>query len=128
MKTRHIVRLVASAALALIVSTSAITPQPAQADGFGHDLVIGNATRSNASFLVCQNWGSTGCAANSSRKYLAPGKNTKTAFGWADADGVFIGPHCSLTTGRAALSGGTSGKWVKLAGAFGLTVIYNYYC
>lgn len=71
---------------ALVMTTSSVVAAP-NAQAKAGDLVIYNSSSSTNYLLVCKDWTGTKCSGNTWYG-LNPGKNTKTAFGWADADAV----------------------------------------
>lgn len=100
------------AGLAIILAGLVATSAPASA-ATSHNAVIKYASGAASSIQVCHYAQSpTSCA--SGVRWLGRGQNTKTAFGWADADLFW------LNSGQSA--GGYRGpRWVKVAGCYGCT-------
>lgn len=133
------------AAMALSAGTAAATPASSEADAAVargvaqsvkakqfraagiNDAVVRyiGGKRASSSLLVCKDWGSATCATKSSREYLKKNNNTKTAFKWSDADGVYHpGRNCTLTAKWGILKKTykkKSGTWLKLHGLNGGT-------
>ena len=117
--------LLAAAAATLLVA------QPALADT-GRASITNSGSRD---FQVCRSASSeTTCGVSSTT--LRPGQNTASTFGWADADLVWASAGCQLQTwdwnaytGNAwqpFASGGSSGRWIKLAGNPAGTRTYSF--
>lgn len=112
------------AALVLIFSAGAAAPS-AQAV-VPNDAVIAydSGLHGPSQVLVCKNWGTTGCAASSPKKWLANGRDTKSAYGWADADGFqHPGGNCTATVTNPLWSKKSYEKasktWIKVSGTMG---------
>lgn len=89
------------------------------------DLVIRNSSSSQSYLLVCKDWTGTTCAG--SYYYLWPGKNTKDAFGWVDADAVLLtsSKRYYVSTNNWSVYNGCGGKNVEVkrpGSAYGSTV------
>lgn len=96
-------------------------------DGLGHNAVIRHSPYSDRSTVyICKNWGESTCKSTSPKRDLYRGDNTKTAFGWADADGFYLpsGYDASVTyhIGRF-----TSTGWHKVSGCGGCTRVVELY-
>ena len=95
-----------------------------------HDAVIMSSTASDAPFVACANWAELACKdAAADRRELAPGQNTRTAFGWADADGFLVAQGCTMQISsdrRGQLIRGP--RWFKVVGFLGLTQELTYTC
>jgi len=108
---------VASVGAGLFLVAASLAGAAAPASASTHDAVIKYASGAASSIQVCHSAASpTSCA--SGVAWLPKGKNTKTYFGWADADLFW------LNSGQSA--GGFRGPtWVKVAGCNGCT--YSVY-
>ena len=95
-----------------------------------HDAVIKSSPDSNADFVACGAWADLICKDSApDRRELAPGENTRTAFGWPDADGFLVAPGCTMRISGDRRSEVISGpRWFKVVGFFGLTQELTYTC
>jgi hypothetical protein len=114
--------LLAVVTAATVMTGFAASASPAQAAT--HDAVIKHINGSSSDrplLVICKNWGSTSCASTSPLGTLAVGENSKTKYGWTDADGAFAPAGCTLTIKgltQAEYFGGSSGKWIKVEGSY----------
>jgi hypothetical protein len=118
------------AILTIVCGTILGVPTAALADGVGHDAVLQNQSYSYYTITVCHNAASDTSCVPGSYGFLSPGQNTKSKYGWADADGMWCpkGWWCEIfhNTFRGSGSGWGS-RFIKIGGCFGCTVpIYVY--
>lgn len=103
-------------------STVALRPQMAQESAVDvaamavNDAVITYnrplASNARATLTVCRAWGplpSSGCATSGGNGVLAHNENTRTKFGWADADGYYH-PSNTCTTHSPQAGGSSSAE------------------
>ncbi|MFS0885136.1 hypothetical protein [Aeromicrobium sp. 179-A 4D2 NHS] len=111
-------------ALATVMLAAAALVLPlSPANAAANDLVIANHYSSPRNIEVCRDWGNTSCQTASPKGFLTPGQNSKTKFGWADADGFKVPAGCRFhytqSGTKKSVSGGSTGKWFKMGGFFG---------
>ena len=123
-------RFALPALLAMILVS--LAPAPAEAIPSPHSAVIKHSTSSGAFVLrVCHHWGASSCG--SGIEWLRRGKNTKSAYGWADTDGFWIPPKCKAHIVGPLVNSwtpvaGSKGRWKKLPGIFGRTWTVGIRC
>ncbi len=88
------------------------------------------------SFSICRDAASeTSCG--SGLGTLLAGQNSKTKYGWADTDMIYIPSKCTLqeyTWSQSSMRwinyalGGSSGRWMKIGGLNGTAVQFRVVC
>jgi len=114
--------------LVLVIASLAFGGVASPANAAVGDLVIKNQT--GASFVVCQNWGTTSCRSDSPRCRLYAGENSKTKCGWQDADGIYVPTNDILFVypeRQYVLTSYGAGAWYKRSGCSGCTSAYEVY-
>jgi hypothetical protein len=123
-----------AAALVTIGAFGVINAPAASAVGnFLHDLVIkhDSASQYTGSLTICKDWGTTSCGSKSPHGWLKRGANSKTQYGWKDADGFYkpAGYWSKIYYGPTVYNGcaGKEGKWCKLSGPGTKSVVLKKY-
>lgn len=106
----------------------ALTAAPAQAAL--NDAVIKNQSYSYYTITVCKDAASDTSCVSGHYGFLSPGQNTKSKYGWTDADGMWCpaGWWCQVFSSTFRGSGsGWGSRFLKISGCNGCTApVYVY--